>query len=263
MVMLPFFNMQAMSPRWYIRNFGDNEASMIHLSYHNGEHYNSVRLKSDPCEGPAGPIIIKADSNLSLLDHNQKAKANGLKGLCRMSLCDTGSVKLVMAGTGCENLSKIEQVLHEVSGDVDAAIEFLIAEQESIENNNSVVSENVGDRHEISCDEQVVTASGMTSETPSQASGDSSTSDEKHESNSQNNRPNEKRIQRNTDCPCGSRRKYKACCGTATRKPSAVMLNKNCGSSNRRKGMKGREPDHIRATSTYGSEVSDLGALCI
>lgn len=28
-------------------------------SYHDGEHYNSVRLKEDSCSGPARPIIIK------------------------------------------------------------------------------------------------------------------------------------------------------------------------------------------------------------
>lgn len=31
-------------------------------SYHDGEHYNSVRLKEDSCIGPASPIIIKVYS---------------------------------------------------------------------------------------------------------------------------------------------------------------------------------------------------------
>uniref|UniRef100_A0A7C8ZWS5 OTU domain-containing protein n=1 Tax=Opuntia streptacantha TaxID=393608 RepID=A0A7C8ZWS5_OPUST len=52
-----------MSPRWYIRNFDNQAAQMIHLSYHDGEHYNSVRLKEDPCDGPARPIIIKQVRN--------------------------------------------------------------------------------------------------------------------------------------------------------------------------------------------------------
>ncbi|CAN4093740.1 unnamed protein product [Withania somnifera] len=48
-----------MSPRWYIQNFDNRESRMLHLSYHDGEHYNSVRLKEDSCTGPASPIIIK------------------------------------------------------------------------------------------------------------------------------------------------------------------------------------------------------------
>lgn len=64
-----------MSPRWYIRNFENQRARMIHLSYHDGEHYNSVRLKEDQCSGPAMPVIIKQvhnKQNLQLL--NQKLK---------------------------------------------------------------------------------------------------------------------------------------------------------------------------------------------
>ncbi|KAG8066639.1 hypothetical protein GUJ93_ZPchr0004g39367 [Zizania palustris] len=50
------------SPRLYINNFSGPEAasSMIHLSYHRGEHYNSVRLRDDPCQGPAMPVVVGA-----------------------------------------------------------------------------------------------------------------------------------------------------------------------------------------------------------
>lgn len=48
-----------MSPRWYIRNFEDTRTRMIHLSYHDGEHYNSVRSKEDACGGPARPVVIE------------------------------------------------------------------------------------------------------------------------------------------------------------------------------------------------------------
>jgi len=54
------FDLQLNSPRWYINNFSGREAAnMIHLSYHHGEHYNSVRLREDSCQGPAMQVIIK------------------------------------------------------------------------------------------------------------------------------------------------------------------------------------------------------------
>lgn len=28
-------------------------------SYHDGEHYNSLRLKEDACGGPARPVVIE------------------------------------------------------------------------------------------------------------------------------------------------------------------------------------------------------------
>ncbi|KAE8704890.1 Detected protein of confused Function [Hibiscus syriacus] len=74
-----------MSPHWYIKNFDDRATRMVHLSYHDEEHYNSLER--------------------------------------------TGSIKLVMAGSGCESAEKVEEVLLQVDGDVDSAIEFLAAEQ--------------------------------------------------------------------------------------------------------------------------------------
>lgn len=116
------------SPRWYIQNFDNREARMVHLYYHDGEHYNSVRLKEDTCTGPARPIIIKADADLSATSHQAKVAVTKSKGGAGKSFIHAESIKLVMAGGGCEDAKKVEQVLQEVDGDVDAAIEFLIAE---------------------------------------------------------------------------------------------------------------------------------------
>ncbi|KAG4115187.1 hypothetical protein ERO13_D12G070700v2 [Gossypium hirsutum] len=118
-----------MSPRWYIKNFEDRAARMVHLSYHDEEHYNSVRLKEDPCNGPAMPIIIKADADISASSNQAKAAVSKMKGAAGKDCINTGSMKLVMAGSGCESAEKVEQVLLQVDGDVDAAMEFLIAEQ--------------------------------------------------------------------------------------------------------------------------------------
>lgn len=118
-----------MSPRWYIRNFDNQGAHMIHLSYHDGEHYNSVRLKEDPCDGPARPIIIKADVNLTASLQQAKAAGASSKSRSSKNVVHGRTIKMVMAGSGCEDAEKAEQVLLQVDGDVDAAIEFLVAEQ--------------------------------------------------------------------------------------------------------------------------------------
>ncbi|XWS41880.1 hypothetical protein CRYUN_Cryun17cG0120500 [Craigia yunnanensis] len=102
---------------------------MFFGSYHDEEHYNSVRLKEDPCNRPAMPIIIKADADISVSSNQAKAAVNKPKGAAGKDSINTGSIKLVMAGSGCESGEKVEQVLLQVDGDVDAAIEFLVAEQ--------------------------------------------------------------------------------------------------------------------------------------
>ncbi|GJN01374.1 hypothetical protein PR202_ga18639 [Eleusine coracana subsp. coracana] len=101
------------SPRWYINNFPGHEATnMINLSYHNGEHYNSVRLREDPCQGPAMPVIIKlqTDANISSTNNNAQTKAKNLKKSSHRSTYDHTSVKLVMAGTGCSDAAAVERV---------------------------------------------------------------------------------------------------------------------------------------------------------
>ncbi|XVF15524.1 hypothetical protein REPUB_Repub09cG0161400 [Reevesia pubescens] len=98
-------------------------------SYHDEEHYNSVRLKEDPCTGPAMPIIIKVDADISTSSNQAKAAVSKPKGAAGNESINTGSIKLVMARSGCDCAEKVEEVLLQVDGDVDTAIEFLIAKQ--------------------------------------------------------------------------------------------------------------------------------------
>ncbi|OEL32731.1 OTU domain-containing protein 3 [Dichanthelium oligosanthes] len=140
------------SPRWYINNFSGCEATnMIHLSYHHGEHYNSVRLREDPCQGPAMQVNIKVfgnigntatylglflfvielqtDANISSSSKNAQTKAKDLKKSSHRSTYDQSSIKLIMAGTGCSDPAIAEHVWGEMDGDVDAAIEYMIVER--------------------------------------------------------------------------------------------------------------------------------------
>jgi OTU domain-containing protein 3 len=109
-------------------------------SYHDGEHYNSVRLKDDPGDGPARSIVIqvliriliiflklmlrvksssyllinsslwKADADLSAPSHQTKDRASQPYAQAGEKTFQPGSVKVVMAGSGCENREKVEQV---------------------------------------------------------------------------------------------------------------------------------------------------------
>ena len=61
------------------------EAPTIYISYHNGEHYNSVRMASDTGSGPPQPIILRG-------------RAASVKD---WSLFGDAEVELVMQNTGC------------------------------------------------------------------------------------------------------------------------------------------------------------------
>ncbi|KAK7263161.1 hypothetical protein RJT34_30746 [Clitoria ternatea] len=210
-----------MSPRWYIRNFDDRGVRMIHLSYHDGEHYNSVRLKDDPCDGPARPIIIKADADLSAPSHQKKVMTNKPRGRSDRETFEPGLIKLVMAGSGCENIEKVEQILEQVNGDIGAAIEFLIAEQEteeccaesdSLPSQASTYGHDENENHKQHKEDIAKDTTNEESNNSSRKTNDNITL-----------QPNDK-IPRNKVCPCGSKKKYKACCGSASGKQYAKFV---------------------------------------
>ncbi|GKU98922.1 hypothetical protein SLEP1_g11857 [Rubroshorea leprosula] len=224
-----------MSPCLHTKNFDSRGARMVHLSYHYGEqHYNSVRLKEDTCSGPARPIIIKVDADLSSSSNQEKDAITKSKGRAYDDSISQGSIKLVMARSGCESTEKVEQVLLQVHGDVDAAIEFLVAEQgteeDTVENDSlgchTDTYGNVGGEN-TSCGEEPA-------KEKSKEDMSSNTIKRPHDS-----RPDDKKIPRNQVFPCGSRKKYKACCGSVSGKSSAKFpINQTVDA---RKGRKERE----------------------
>lgn len=79
--------------------------------------------------------------------------------------------------------------------------------------------------------------------------------------------PDDKRIPRNKVCPCGSKKKYKACCGSvAERSSTKLIINPAVESKKGRKEKKVTKKGGS-AKSTPSSELDggppDMGALCI
>nr|AEV41025.1 OUT-like cysteine protease family protein [Oryza minuta] len=266
------------SPRWYIKNFSDREAtSMIHLSYHQGEHYNSVRLREDPCQGPATPIIIKTDANVASTSNNAQSKAKDLKKSSDRSKYDHISVKLVMAGTGCSNVAAVEQVLKDMDGDVDAAIEYMLAEQLILGSDDSD-----GDPYlDYACDEYIQTIEDELSTRQDESQLDEHKREEKDcsskgETAQKHNSSHSKKGKLKTkECSCGSARKHKPSCNLATtvasreppkttapsREPSKTKGGQGKGHGKKQKKKEQAEPPAIR---DHDSKVApDLGALCI
>lgn len=105
---------QAGQPPWIVKNFSTEEAPMLHISYHDGMHYNSVRLIDDYGTGPPEPIPIH--SNVG-----RDWTANDCTDI-------ETDVRRVQDGTGCNDDGVLVAALKKVGGDVDAAIEALIEE---------------------------------------------------------------------------------------------------------------------------------------
>ncbi|XP_072993067.1 OVARIAN TUMOR DOMAIN-containing deubiquitinating enzyme 7 isoform X4 [Typha latifolia] len=201
------------SPRWYINNFNGHEANRIHLCYHDGEHYNSVRLEDDSCEGPAMPIAIK--------------------------------------------------VLRDVGGDVDIAIEFIIADQQA----SDVTHIEDGSLEDFSChgDSQNENC-GQTETGIEETYCEEIVSNNIQAIQGCDSAHEAKKIPRNRECYCGSKKKCKACCASATVKSSAAPVSKSKGASS--KGRKIKKQTRKRETTEevpvrVSGPLPDLGALYI
>uniref|UniRef100_A0A453DCX0 OTU domain-containing protein n=2 Tax=Aegilops tauschii subsp. strangulata TaxID=200361 RepID=A0A453DCX0_AEGTS len=206
------------SPRWYINNFSGREASnMVHLSYHHGEHYNSVRLTEDPCQGPAMPVVIKTDSNVASTSNNAQTKAKDSKKSSNRSAYDDTSVKMVMAGTGCSNVAAVQHVLGEMDGDVDSAIEYMIAERFAMSSDNVD-----GDPYmDYACNGDELKLSTSQNEDPTVQHKEEESCSSKDEAAQKSKNPYAKKENSKTkECSCGSARKHKASCSLATVVPS-------------------------------------------
>ena len=80
------------------------DAPTIHLSYHDGEHYNSVRLASDTGSGPPEPITL------------QKRQASAKDWSC----FGPAQIELVMQGTGCyDDKEAVQRALQDAKGNSD------------------------------------------------------------------------------------------------------------------------------------------------
>lgn len=125
--------------------------------------------------------MLKADADISAMTHQAKVSLTKSKGLSSENIINEASIKVVMAGSGCDNAEEVEQVssslrkmfiyvcvcvcgffnffwflllrsykvlvscgcpcsaiwsfqvLQQLDGEVDAAIEFLVAKQQSEE----------------------------------------------------------------------------------------------------------------------------------
>lgn len=100
---------QLEAPLWQIPGDPDNGADspQLHIAYHDGEHYNSVRRMGDLGQGPANVHIN--------LEAPSKAPTT------------TPEEREVMARSRCPDLAEVRRALNDCAGDVDAAADFLLA----------------------------------------------------------------------------------------------------------------------------------------
>lgn len=136
---------QAGERPWTVKNFPEESAPLLHLSYHDGIHYNSVRLAHDYGTAPPEPI----PQSMGASNGNMKQSGEQHQHEGPWSERD---IKKVKEGTGCWDDSQIRAALDKAGGNVAAAIEVLVealgheedAEQEDEETRARMSKEEMG-----------------------------------------------------------------------------------------------------------------------
>jgi OTU domain-containing protein 3 len=189
---------------------------------------------------------------------------------------DQALVKLVMVGTGCTDAVRVCQVLQEVYGDADAAIEFLIAEQnasvcsmQDAVQSCSELTSNGGDKEELKDNLPKTNASPQRKAVDQLASSSEGEKDGHEQRKGAHNEfaPSHQKVSRNNPCPCGSKKKYKACCEATRQKFSAkIMISREILTNKTRKQKLRNDKSELQSSSLQPQSREgppDLGGLYI
>jgi OTU domain-containing protein 3 len=108
---------QLEAPWFELINFDLGDTRMVHLSYHDGDHYASVRNIGDTGLGPADPIVLaRSDAAAPVIQRAAEEEAPAC----------TKEERVVLSATGCRNIDIVREALSDNLNDVDATVEFLV-----------------------------------------------------------------------------------------------------------------------------------------
>lgn len=113
-------------PRWEIANHVGRPRSpvrVLHLSYHDGDHYASVRNASEDANYSGPPTLITLPTSTGATIASSSASGSGNAS----SSDSVWQEEMVLRSTVATNPYFVRAVLLEVDGDTDAAIEYIIA----------------------------------------------------------------------------------------------------------------------------------------
>lgn len=102
----------------------------LHLAYHNGDHYSSVRRIGDNTESPTSiRLKINGDSSAADLEMNDYSGEDGIVRAIR----DTHRLaEEVMNATGCADNERVLESLQDCDYDVDATIAYVLQTMETM-----------------------------------------------------------------------------------------------------------------------------------
>ncbi|KAH8042131.1 hypothetical protein MRX96_028618 [Rhipicephalus microplus] len=125
---------QLNTPLWQVKGTDKPNATELHLSYHNGDHYNSVRKIGDNTQGPASIRLAAARAD----KQQNSSKEGAASGDAAAPLEEQ-----IMRETGIQDLQLIKEALQENAFNKVGAISQLMTRRASLPNRDTDDCEDV------------------------------------------------------------------------------------------------------------------------
>ncbi|KAL5015402.1 hypothetical protein ScPMuIL_009672 [Solemya velum] len=118
------------APFIQIQGSADPNGRQIHIAYHNGDHYSSVRKLNDNTESPAN-IRLKVTDKSETAFIDEKPHVNNNKNREPPNIVSVvrdkqSVVEMVMKETGCMEMKRVEDALQECDYDPESTILYLL-----------------------------------------------------------------------------------------------------------------------------------------
>ncbi|NXF95602.1 OTUD3 protein, partial [Eubucco bourcierii] len=111
---------QLNAPLWQIRGTDKDNVRELHIAYHDGEHYDSVRRINDDSEAPANLQMEMLPKNESNKEEEVKVQRGDSEDETEGEMEDT--IRKVCNATGCSDMDLVSRVLEEEDYNVQSAI---------------------------------------------------------------------------------------------------------------------------------------------
>jgi len=126
---------QLNSSLWQIQGTESKNTVELHIAYHNGDHYNSVRKCGDASQTPAN-IRISSQSPSKAVSNKKDTKHHNQQDLISPSESSPSwqtdeVVQSIMDQTGCENEQMVKEALEDNMYDEQGTVDYLVSIQVS------------------------------------------------------------------------------------------------------------------------------------
>lgn len=139
---------QLNAPIWTIKGCESPNARQLHIAYHNGDHYSSIRKLADNSKKPTN---IKLSVDLKESEKTQRHRSS--RKHSDVSSGELKKAKSISMITGCQDLSLVKKILRETGYDESRTIGLILEsiEPDEEDGNESVSSSDSshGDRNVI------------------------------------------------------------------------------------------------------------------